>query len=55
MTDIDNIAELIIKLKDKKTIIPLFLGNSSIKNAKKIFEKNKIIYFTNFLDFNKSL
>lgn len=55
MTDVDNIAELIVKLKEKKIIIPIFLGNSSIQNAKDRFKENKINFYTNFLDFKNSL
>jgi len=52
MTDSQNIAKIILKYKNA---IPILLGEKSFKNAKKILEKNKKLYFTSLEEASKIL
>lgn len=57
MTDTEKIAEVLVdfKRKSKKNIIPLFLGDKNMKEASKIFEREKIVYFNTLEDFRRNL
>ncbi len=49
MSEPEKTAKIISESKNKKAIIALFLGNSSIKSALKILKENKIPFFTKIL------
>ena len=46
MTDAVAIAKVIEKYRNKKTLIPIFLGGELLKEAKEYFEQKQIPYFS---------
>lgn len=45
-TDVEAIAHKLTQIKTKKPIIPIFMGGESVKTAKEIFQKNKLVNFS---------
>lgn len=55
MTDVKETAEVLVKYKNKKPIIPIFLGGEAIAPAEEIFKKNKMAYFHDIRPAQKAL
>jgi acetyltransferase len=58
MSDIEKTAEVICKIQEQnknKMIVALFLGGEVMKEASKIFEKNKVAWFKDFEGLESSL
>lgn len=44
-TDVEAIAQKLAQIKTKKIIIPIFMGGESVRKAKEIFQKNRLVNF----------
>lgn len=55
MTDVKETAEVLVKYKNKKPIIPVFLGGEAIAPSEEVFKKNRMAYFHDIRPAQKAL
>ncbi|PIT88065.1 MAG: hypothetical protein COU29_03565 [Candidatus Magasanikbacteria bacterium CG10_big_fil_rev_8_21_14_0_10_36_32] len=55
MTDVKETAEVLVKYKNKKPIVPVFLGGEAIIPAEEVFKKNRMAYFHDLRPAQKAL